>query len=63
MKIETGTVNVGDAAATKMCRSIMVKGIEALMTECVLSARHYGVDAQVLASLGESFPGMAAWQC
>ncbi len=58
MKIETGTVNIGDAAATKMCRSIMVKGIEALMTECVLSARHYGVDAQVLASLGESFPGM-----
>ena len=36
----------------------MVKGIEALMTECVLTARHYGVDAQVLASLGESFPGM-----
>ncbi len=58
MKIETGTANVGDAAATKMCRSIMVKGIEALMTECVLSARHYGVDTQVFASLGESFPGM-----
>jgi len=58
MKIETGSANIGDAAATKMCRSIMVKGIEALMTECVLSATHYGVDDKVLASLGESFPGM-----
>ena len=58
MKIETGTANIGDAAATKMCRSIMVKGIEALMTECVLAATHYGVDEKVLASLNESFPGM-----
>jgi 3-hydroxyisobutyrate dehydrogenase-like beta-hydroxyacid dehydrogenase len=58
MKIEIGTANIGDAAATKMCRSIMVKGIEALMTECVLSARHYGVDEKVLASLCDSFPGM-----
>lgn len=58
MKIETGSAHIGDAAATKMCRSIMVKGIEALMTECVLSARFYGVDERVLASLGESFPGM-----
>jgi 3-hydroxyisobutyrate dehydrogenase-like beta-hydroxyacid dehydrogenase len=58
MKIETGSARVGDAAATKMCRSIMVKGIEALMTECVLSAQYYGVDEKVLASLGESFPGM-----
>jgi 3-hydroxyisobutyrate dehydrogenase-like beta-hydroxyacid dehydrogenase len=58
MKIETGTAHIGDAAATKMCRSIMVKGIEALMTECVLTARHHGVDEKVLASLGESFPGM-----
>ncbi len=58
MVIETGSAEWGAAAATKMCRSIMVKGIEALMTECVLSATHYGVDQKVLASLGESFPGM-----
>jgi 3-hydroxyisobutyrate dehydrogenase-like beta-hydroxyacid dehydrogenase len=58
MQIETGAIEVGAAAATKMCRSIMVKGIEALMTECVLSATHYGVDEKVLTSLGETFPGM-----
>ncbi len=58
MVIETGSAEWGAAAATKMCRSIMVKGIEALMTECVLTAIHYGVDQKVLASLGESFPGV-----
>ncbi len=61
MQIETGVAEVGKAAATKMCRSIMVKGIEALITECVLSATHYGVDEKVLASLGETFPEMD-WQ-
>lgn len=44
MQIETGSAEVGAAAATKMCRSIMVKGMEALMVECVLTACHYGVD-------------------
>lgn len=58
MRIETGVPEIGKAAATKMCRSIMVKGIEALITECVLSATHYGVDEKVLASLGETFPGL-----
>ena len=58
MQIETGAMEVGMAAATKMCRSIMIKGIEALMTEFVLTATHYGVDEAVLASLGETFPGM-----
>ena len=58
MQIETGSPEIGTAAATKMCRSIMVKGIEALMTECVLAATHYGVDESVLKSLGQTFPGM-----
>lgn len=58
MRIETGEAVIGKAAATKMCRSIMVKGIEALVTECVLSATHYGVDEAVLASLDETFPGL-----
>jgi len=49
---------VGVAAATKMFRSIMVKGIEALLTECVLGATRYNADQRVFASLAESFPGM-----
>ncbi len=49
---------VGTAAATKMFRSIMVKGLEALITECVLGASRYNADERVFASLAESFPGM-----
>ncbi len=49
---------VGTAAATKMCRSIIVKGLEALLTECVLGATRYHADERVFASLGESFPGI-----
>lgn len=49
---------VGSAAAVKMCRSIVVKGLEALMCESVLAARLYDADAHVFASLDESFPGI-----
>jgi len=49
---------VGTAAAVKMCRSIVVKGLEALMCECVLGASRYDASAHVFASLDESFPGL-----
>jgi 3-hydroxyisobutyrate dehydrogenase-like beta-hydroxyacid dehydrogenase len=49
---------VGTAAATKMFRSIMVKGMEALITECVLGATRYHADERVFASLAETFPGI-----
>jgi 3-hydroxyisobutyrate dehydrogenase-like beta-hydroxyacid dehydrogenase len=47
---------IGPASSVKMCRSIMVKGIEALTTECMLAARHYGVESDVLQSLGDTLP-------
>ena len=46
----------GRAAASKMCRSIVVKGLEALITESLLSARHYGVEEEVIASLDNLLP-------
>jgi 3-hydroxyisobutyrate dehydrogenase-like beta-hydroxyacid dehydrogenase len=49
---------VGSAAAVKMCRSIVVKGLEALLFECVMGASHFGADHLVWASLNESFPGI-----
>ena len=49
---------VGTAAATKMFRSIIVKGMEALLTECVLGASRYNADERVFASLAETFPGI-----
>ena len=41
-----------------MFRSIIVKGLEALLTECVLGASRYNADERVFASLAESFPGI-----
>ncbi len=49
---------VGSASAVKMCRSVMVKGLEALSMECFLAARRAGVEADVIASLRESFPAL-----
>ena len=51
---------VGPASSVKMCRSVMVKGMEALLTECLLAARHYGVEADVMASLTDTIP-FADW--
>ena len=51
---------VGLASAAKMCRSVMIKGMEALLAESLLAARHYGVESTVLASLQNLFPA-ANW--
>ncbi|MBV9745725.1 MAG: NAD(P)-dependent oxidoreductase [Acidobacteriia bacterium] len=58
MRIEITGAEVGRAAATKMFRSIMIKGLEALITECVLAAGRYGAEQGVFASLAESYPGV-----
>lgn len=47
----------GPTAAVKMCRSVIVKGVEALLTESLICARTHGVEADVLASLSDLFPG------
>jgi 3-hydroxyisobutyrate dehydrogenase-like beta-hydroxyacid dehydrogenase len=46
----------GKAAATKLCRSVMIKGLEALISESLLSARYYSVEDTVLESLNNLFP-------
>jgi 3-hydroxyisobutyrate dehydrogenase-like beta-hydroxyacid dehydrogenase len=61
MQLEVISEQIGAAAATKMCRSIIVKGLEALLLECVLGAVPYGADERVFATLDETFPGMN-WQ-
>jgi 3-hydroxyisobutyrate dehydrogenase-like beta-hydroxyacid dehydrogenase len=47
---------VGPASAAKLCRSVIIKGLEALLAESLLAARHYGVEAAVLASLNDLLP-------
>jgi 3-hydroxyisobutyrate dehydrogenase-like beta-hydroxyacid dehydrogenase len=49
---------LGVASATKMCRSIMIKGMEAMVIEAFTTARAYGVEDAVLASLQETFPSI-----
>jgi len=48
---------VGRASSIKMVRSIMVKGLEALVAECVLAGRLAGVEDRVFDSLEKSYPG------
>jgi len=48
---------IGVAAATKMCRSVIVKGLEALVVDGFTAARRYGVEKEVIAHLEEAFPG------
>lgn len=55
--VENFAESLGTASAAKMCRSVMIKGMEALLTESLLAARHYGVESTVLASLRDLFPG------
>ncbi|HXX19752.1 MAG TPA: DUF1932 domain-containing protein [Candidatus Acidoferrum sp.] len=49
---------IGVASAVKMCRSVMIKGIEALAVECLFAARRYGAEDAVLASLDATYPQM-----
>jgi 3-hydroxyisobutyrate dehydrogenase-like beta-hydroxyacid dehydrogenase len=47
---------VGQASAAKMCRSVIIKGLEALLMESMLTARSNGVEDAVLASLSDLLP-------
>jgi 3-hydroxyisobutyrate dehydrogenase-like beta-hydroxyacid dehydrogenase len=47
---------LGSASAIKMSRSIMIKGLEALVVESYTNARRYGVEEHVLPTLKETFP-------
>ena len=58
MKVSVAGPTVGAAAAIKMVRSVMVKGLEALTLECFLAARRTGVEDEIIASLSKSYPGL-----
>jgi 3-hydroxyisobutyrate dehydrogenase-like beta-hydroxyacid dehydrogenase len=58
MKIEAVSSDIGVASATKLCRSIVIKGLEAIMVDLNLAAERAGVMAAVLKSLTASYPGM-----
>jgi len=49
---------LGVASAIKMSRSVMIKGLEALVIEAYATARAYGVEDHVLPTLQETFPSI-----
>jgi len=49
---------IGHASATKLCRSIIIKGLEALLVDCAKASAHAGVQENVFASLRETFPSI-----
>jgi len=61
MKMELVSSEVGQASAIKMFRSVVVKGLEALLVESMTASAEYGVEDRVLASLQETWPGID-WQ-
>ena len=53
---------IGRASAIKMIRSVMVKGLEALTTECATAADAAGVRAEVFASLDAGWRAGQSWE-
>jgi 3-hydroxyisobutyrate dehydrogenase-like beta-hydroxyacid dehydrogenase len=58
MRATVAGEETGAAAAIKMVRSVMIKGIEALTLECFLAAARAGVVDEVAASLKNNYPGL-----
>ncbi len=58
MCVEDFGPEIGRAAAAKMFRSIVVKGLEALFLECALASSRYGVTERVLESMRVGYPGI-----
>jgi 3-hydroxyisobutyrate dehydrogenase-like beta-hydroxyacid dehydrogenase len=58
MRVSIAGTEIGAAAAIKMVRSVMIKGIEALTLECFLAAARAGVIDEVATSMKNNYPGL-----
>jgi 3-hydroxyisobutyrate dehydrogenase-like beta-hydroxyacid dehydrogenase len=58
MNVTPVTTEPGRASAMKLCRSIVIKGLEAIMVDCAAAARQWGVEDEVFASLDASYPSI-----
>jgi 3-hydroxyisobutyrate dehydrogenase-like beta-hydroxyacid dehydrogenase len=58
MKTTAAGPEIGAAAAIKMVRSVMIKGIEALTLECFVAAARAGVVEQVADSMRNNYPAL-----
>lgn len=58
MNVTPVTSEPGRASAMKLCRSIVIKGLEAIMVDCAAAAKQWGVEDEVFASLDASYPAI-----
>jgi 3-hydroxyisobutyrate dehydrogenase-like beta-hydroxyacid dehydrogenase len=58
MNLTPVATEIGRASATKLARSIVMKGIEAALVQSAAAARRWDVEAEVLASLQATYPGI-----
>lgn len=58
MNAKAVATEIGVASAIKMCRSVMIKGLEALVIESYTTARKYGVEGYMIPTLQETFPSI-----
>ena len=58
MSLKPVATEIGRASATKLSRSIVIKGIEAILVQCAAAARGWDVEADVIASLKATYPGI-----
>lgn len=57
MKAKQASADIGGASSVKMIRSVVIKGLEAVVLECVVAGERAGVSPAVLASLDDTYPG------
>jgi 3-hydroxyisobutyrate dehydrogenase-like beta-hydroxyacid dehydrogenase len=58
MNLTPVATEIGRASATKLARSIVMTGIEAALVQSAAAARRWDVEAEVLASLKATYPGI-----
>lgn len=58
MNVTPVSAEYGRASAMKLCRSIMIKGLEALMVDCAEACERWDVKDQVFPTLAETFPSI-----
>ena len=53
LRIDHVPGELGAASGVKIMRSVIAKGLEALLVECMLGSRRYGIDEEVMASFAK----------
>lgn len=58
MRLEALDGGIGSASTIKMCRSVFMKGLSAILMECLVAADKAGAREAVLSSIGKTYPGV-----